>query len=406
MVINTGLANLNRYNLNFIIIFFYYAAIYGTIAVFEENMMIRSIKDIILLVISFITLFIIIFKKQQKDLFVLFVLFLFYIPIIIIPYMFLNLSEQSLLYGLKITILPIVMLFTGILLSNFIKKDKILNCFKGIFFIITATWLIQYFLGIEKLLNFGYEYGINVKHFYGYLRLPSTIGTPDGYAILLAFLSIIIERNIKNKKIKILFFIVSMVFILSSTIRSAIMYWLVAYITLFFLRVLTSRTKFIIYSSLLLIFVPIFLFIMSKVNNSLFSIHSLEDRLSHWNLIEFDPFSTKGIIGSGLGSVGASSVKLEEINRSLNGYAVDNQFLAIYYQIGILGIIIFLLIIFYILYVFFKKRSKGQLGIIIIIGTIVSCLFTNTLEIYPYNLYFWFYLGILIDEPELIETEY
>lgn len=68
-----------------------------------------------------------------------------------------------------------------------------------------SVWVLQYVIGIDELVNFGFIYGVNVIHFIGGLpRLPSLIGFPDGYAVLLAFLGFIIEKDTNIIKRQIL----------------------------------------------------------------------------------------------------------------------------------------------------------------------------------------------------------
>ncbi|MEH7275312.1 hypothetical protein V7125_17005, partial [Neobacillus vireti] len=110
------------------------------------------------------------------------------------------------------------------------------------------------------------------------------------------------------------------------------------------------------------------------------------------------------------GAVGSASLRLADLGYNSADYAVDNQYLAIYQQLGLLGIIAYLLfftVIFFLLLTLSKKISNRnenieyirslRLAIGLILATSVSSFFTNIIEVYPFNLFLFVYIGMQLD---------
>ncbi|WP_338788138.1 hypothetical protein [Metabacillus sp. FJAT-53654] len=400
-----------------IIMIFIYSTLYGTIAIYVDSLFIRSLKDLLFIFLIIISLFKLVFSNENyRFVYLLLGLFISFCIFGSLDFIFIKKDLYTWVYGVKITYIPIAMFFVGYMLSKGI--NRYLNyTFITLYFVIISVWVIQYVIGIDRLVTFGFEYGVNVKHFIGGLpRLPSLIGTPDGYAVLLAFLGFIIEKDksiIKKYKLRKLIGVITFIFLLLATIRTAILLWIISQLIyqLFTFRIKSEKlqTLSIALSFIFFPFISLILLIMSAKNTILLSTSSLKERINIWfegssgqNNLNLETF-----IGKGIGEVGAASKRLNSIGSNGSSYAVDNQYLAFYEQMGLLGIFVFLLFISIIFIIFVRRHNNNtifQLGslnlisISLLVGVLTSCLFTNTLEIFPFNIFFWFYLGMNVNE--------
>ena len=390
-----------------LLLLFFFATIYGTLAIFIENMYVRAIKDVWLGALVIYILYKVIFaRKVNRFIFNLGIVYIALFLTSLLSLIFLDNTFINWIYGIKITLLPMGMLFVGYYYGNS-RKDMVTKALIVLYIIVLFTWSIQYYMGVDRLLALGYEYAVNVKNFGDRLRLPSLIGTPDGYALYIAIVSLVIQSSsLLNKRhmLKVLLIIMTFVFLFLSTIRTALLLWSIAQVftAVFHLMKNTKRT-FLLKCTVFFMFFPLVLiFAFYKMKDTgIFSAYSLNDRFTHWGLFNQSLFSSEGIIGKGLGNVGAASVRLEETGNSNWHYGVDNQFLAIYQQIGLMGVILFLIFFLSILLNLLKNLKKSgrrqytvyALTFSMIVGTLASCAFTNTLEMYPSNIIFWFYIG-------------
>ncbi|MDI3092400.1 hypothetical protein QJ133_14840 [Priestia megaterium] len=305
-------------------------------------------------------------------------------------------------YGLKITVFPLLLIFSGVLMTHFgLKLDRV-TLF--VFITIIITWVIQYNQGIDALVAMGWEYGVQVKNFnHATPRLPSSVGTPDGYAFLLCITGILLEYStmIRNKKkLKFIIKIVTLTFLILATIRSALVFWLVFQLLMsfYYVKKLKYRVKYLVLSIYYMLFSTIPIAIIYLSRSSLSSTSSLEDRLSHWGGNLQPIWSLEGIVGSGLGSVGAASRRTATLGYQSTNYAVDNQFIAFYEQLGAIGTFclfsIFSILLFMIIYNVKKNNSiNAKVAHCLMVCTFISGFFTNVLELYPFNLFLWIYIG-------------
>ncbi|HFJ9425847.1 hypothetical protein LKL95_20195 [Bacillus cereus] len=408
LINNTKIEKKANKKLDFVLVlFFFFATIYGTMAIFVENMYVRAIKDFWLGILVAYVLYKLVFSYKINRL--IFKLGTVYLIIFIVSVLSLFFADNTLInwiYGIKITLLPIGMLFVGYYHCNS-NGDRLIKILSILYAMVLFTWVIQYFMGLDKLLAFGYEYAVNVKNFGDKLRLPSLLGTPDSYALYIAIVSLVIQNsNFLNKryKIKIFLIITTFLFLFLSTIRTALLLWLMAQGLTAVISVLKNKKRtFLLKCAIFFMFLPMAIIVafLKMKDTGILSVYSLTDRFTHWGLFNQPLFSSEGIIGKGLGNVGAASVRLEETGTSNWHYGVDNQFLAIYQQMGIVGVILFGAFFFIILLNLLNSLKKSEdkeyriyaLTFSMVLGTLASCVFTNTLELYPFNIIFWFYTG-------------
>jgi hypothetical protein len=392
----------------FLSFFLIYASVYGgTVSLFTENMIMRSIKEVflVLLIVYVFWNFFVTRDKQQRILKTLLFFILLFSAIVGALGVLESGDWVSYAYGIKITILPMSAIFIGFLMKKYdVKIDKTLLF---IYVLIIFGWIVQYNLGLDRLLAMGFEYGVNVKHFNSnILRLPSLVGAPDAYAFLLCILGILLETSdlFSNRKImKWLIKGTTLVFLLLATIRSAILLWIICQAFLFFrsVKILPAKKQLLLLSfgSFVVAIVPIALmFFLSK--STLASSSSFKERLSHWNDYLQSVFTSEGLIGYGLGSVGAASRRVSELGYQSYNYVVDNQYIAFYEQIGAIGCLLMILLAMIIIKnILINNQTYSKFSLVILslfVGTLISCYFTNTLEIYPFNVILWIMVGYKI----------
>ncbi|MED3834997.1 hypothetical protein [Peribacillus frigoritolerans] len=395
-----------------------FSSFYGLITLFFDYQIIRVSKDIVLFFLGSLSIIIIFFTTKEYlkiNLYFIFILLFISFFSLIVALLKNDADIFVWAYGFKILILPMLMFFVGYITSNKYSKFEFFNFIVAISLVL--FWSFQYLMGLDWLLSIGYEYGVNVKHFVGgILRLPSITDSPDAYAFLLAitaFFSIRSESLLKKpilKNIMVLFFLT---FILLSTSRTSIIFFVVCLLTIS----IVEKKLFSYYKISISLFLVILLtLVVYTIKDSivLFSTYSLFDRLSHWGSELPNLLSIEGLVGMGLGSVGATSSALTKRYGYDNYYAVDNQFLALYEQIGILGL---MFILIYFLFYFYNinkiksiTKNKNNIrvfntGISIVISLAFSSIFTNSLEIYPFNLFFWLFMGMSLSERRLSNNQ-
>jgi hypothetical protein len=320
-------------------------------------------------------------------------------------------------YGVKTTIFPMI----GVLLGIFIRQAR-MNISKPlylVFFLIIIGWICQRILGLNELMAMGFEYAVNVKNFGDSLRLPSLVGTPDAYAFLLSLIGILIEWDLRTKGRKRtanIFRSLTLLFLLLATIRSAMIFWFAyqAIATLKSFFNLSPKKAYISIAIVLFLSLPAMLggYILLS-NTNLGDSYSTQDRLSHWGDNLPSLLSKDGFYGKGIGSVGSASVSTSKLDSGNSSYAVDNQFFAIYEQLGLLGITSVLLLFSIIIRgcIISQRNNLSNNGNELIIALACSSMFTNCLELYPFNVILWIHLGSCfrasypIKEPIIVKPQ-
>jgi len=386
-------------------LFSMYMVFYGTISIYISNMFIRSIKDVMLIVIVVICLGLLIKNKIVASQHLILILYLL-IAILTLGSIQILSSLQPIewMYGFKITFLPMCALLVGLYFSKRNIWGFIDQLFLLIFIIVILTWLIQYFIGMDALASLGFQYGVNIKHFTnGFPRLPSIVGTPNAYALLLALVGIYLEyskmfQHTKNWRwsIKIL----TLVFILLSTNRNAIVFWFICQLIMLLwnARQYSYRRKLRMLSALFIIS-PIVTIIAFPIlsNAGLFSTHSLQARLVQWGMYLNPVTMADGVVGMGLGGVGAASRRLADMSFTTLDYSVDNQYLAYYLQVGVVGTLFILTFFGAILYNLWEgshQHHYSKLVLTLFAGVLIPCFFANVLEVFPFNVFLWFLVGL------------
>ncbi|MEH7274734.1 hypothetical protein, partial [Neobacillus vireti] len=285
--------------------FFFYVSVYGTLSIFQNSIIVRLSKDIMLAWLVFISLVWLVFNKKYPLKYSLLIIVGSLITILVVGMLSLlnGNSFMVLGYGIKITLLPMGAIVFGIYLKS--KKYNLHRVLLIVFISLITAWAIQRGLGLERLMQMGFEYAVNVKHFNGNtLRLPSIVGTPDGYAFMLAIVGLMLEVSFlcKNrKKLAIVVKVITVTFLILSTIRSALVLFLICQIVTYFQKIKIANGKFkYLYYSLSLFLLSLFTGLLPKIISSGFGLlntYSLFDRFNLWMNYLPSLGSKEGIIG-------------------------------------------------------------------------------------------------------------
>ncbi|OAX50543.1 hypothetical protein [Paenibacillus sp. AD87] len=386
-----------------------YLSIYGLVSIYVDNIIIRSLKDLGMVLVAIFAL-----RKVYRSQSLFIRPFLFILGSVIALgalNLLLGASVVTLIYGIKITFLPLIMMFTGMLISQcqgiyaFARTNLI------IFILLIVGWLVQYSLGIEKLISLGFIYGVNIKNYLeGVPRLSSITYSPDGYAYALLITGLIAERTkmaLKHRFFRVIIQLLTISFLLLSTIRSALLLWFVYQIIMFFLQIRKYSKKNTLLIGVTFMLLPAAVFFGSRMleSKNLLSSSSLLDRLQTWGNSLTSPFTMNGVIGNGIGSVGAASRRTYMIGVNSSNFAVDNQYFSLYEQTGWIGIIYFIVLFMWIVVSLVKKMNTStdsstlrlpQMALALGAGVAAASLTTNVLELFPANVFFWMLIGMAL----------
>ncbi|MBU5353641.1 hypothetical protein ACN9MH_06485 [Paenibacillus silvae] len=386
-----------------------YLSVYGLISIYVDNIVIRSLKDAGMLLLAVYTLIRV--YRQQIDFMNLLLFVLASLVVLGSLNVLVGSSVVTLIYGIKITLLPLVMLFTGMFMAQHGGVFAFARTNLVIFIMLIAGWCVQYALGIEKLITMGFVYGVNIKNYLeGVPRLSSITYSPDGYAYALLMTGIIAERTrmaVNHRSFRILIQLLTISFLLLSTIRSALLLWCVYQVVIFMMSMRKYSRRNILVLAFVFMSMPAAVFFGGRLlqSKNLLSSSSLLDRLQTWGSSLTSPFTMNGMIGNGIGSVGAASRRTHMIGLNSSNFAVDNQYFSLYEQTGWIGLVYFL-ILFMLLLITLVKRMKApsepgvstlpQAAIAMGAGVAAASLTTNVLELFPANVFFWMFIGMAL----------
>lgn len=386
-----------------------YLSIYGLISIYVDNIVIRSLKDAGMLLLAVYTL-VRVYRQQIHFL----NLFLFILASLIVLgslNVLLGSNVVTLVYGIKITLLPLVMLFTGMFMAEHGGMYAFARTNLVIFIMLIAGWCAQYALGIEKLITMGFVYGVNIKNYLdGVPRLSSITYSPDGYAYALLMTGIIAEQTkmaVNHRSFRLVIQLLTISFLLLSTIRSALLLWLVYQVVLFLLNVRKYSKKNMLVMAIVFMTLPVAVFFGGRLlqSKNLLSSSSLLDRVQTWGSSLTSPFTMNGMIGNGMGSVGAASRRTHTMGLNSSNFAVDNQYFSLYEQTGWIGLAYFLMLFMWLLITLVRRMSASpestgsklpQMAIALGAGVAAASMTTNVLELFPANVFFWMFIGMAL----------
>jgi len=290
----------------------------------------------------------------------------------------------SFLLGLILFFLVSKSFYSRIKMLNVFLISSFLQALIGIWQFLSQASFASKYLGIA--FHPAYLLGTSVMEFgegrwtraYGGLPHPNIFGTLMFISIvLLLFILSNFQLN-KNRKVVYNFFLFVFLFsLLISFSRAIYLSLLIMSITLLFIK----RKIDIPRSTLLILFVTCFTFfiiyhdfIVSRMSlNNRIESNSIEERIS-MNEIAINLIKEKPFFGWGINSYTAV---LKNNNNNLAGYSlqpVHNSFLLVLSELGVLGLISFLLIYFYLLYNSIVQNKKFS---ILMLFSILPVLFLD-----------------------------
>ena len=300
------------------------------------------------------------------------------------------------LQAIKILILPIILSIGSINPKfNWKLSLKILIAILGVQNVVA---IIEYKLGVYYLMSIGLQYGKELRHINGQLRPPALFMNHFEYGLFSAaiFVACITYMEYSSSQADkwIKFGIsISLLGVLLSTARTAIVIVLAAYILK---NQFKTSDSFLLHGRIAKsVNATGMAILIALIFPSLSSDGSAYSRIDNWRLIlsEFNIW-----IGSGLGIAGgATSSNFSNKERVV---IVDNYFLSLLAQVGILGLILFLLCLYFLIETEFKNKF---------IITALLCSFL-TLESWEYFasmtifLISLFRMKISLDEKAFNET--
>ncbi|CAI6082059.1 hypothetical protein PAECIP112173_03431 [Paenibacillus sp. JJ-100] len=386
-----------------------YLSIYGLVSIYVDNIVIRSLKDAGMLLLALYTLARV--YRQQVQFLNLFLFILASLVVLGSLNVLVGSSVVTLIYGIKITLLPLVMLFAGMFMAEHGGIYAFARTNLVIFIMLIAGWCAQYALGIEKLITMGFVYGVNIKNYLeGVPRLSSITYSPDGYAYALLMTGILAEQTkmaVKHRSFRLVIQLLTISFLLLSTIRSALLLWLVYQVVLFLLNIRKYNKKNILVLAMVFMTLPVVVFFGGQFlqSKNLLSSSSLMERLQTWGSSLTSPFTMNGMIGNGIGSVGAASRRTHMMGLNSSNFAVDNQYFSLYEQTGWIGLAYFFMLFMWLLITLVRRMNtssdvagsrRSQMAIALGAGVAAASMTTNVLELFPANVFFWMFVGMAL----------
>ncbi len=263
---------------------------------------------------------------------------------------------------------------------------------------LVGIWQQQ--VGAARLASLGYSYNTTIRFTGHFLRSFSTFRLPFDYGFYLALVIVIgtaVSLREPRRLRSVLFFgclPVIGVGLLFSFVRGA---WLVVGIGLGYLAV--TRYKW------LLLAVPLalvaLLFLPGQFSTPALGSTSFGQRQQSWtsNLSKiFDP------VGHGIATAGSAGEKVEKLKKLTDAYQPDNQYFKTSFEIGIVGLFFFVLMM---ITIFISVRASATRldgrdqalaeGLTAhILGVSIACFVATYFEIFPMDFFFWLLVGIVI----------
>ncbi len=324
-------------------------------------------------------------------------LYIFYIVILMAKSLIIGIPFSIVITDFTYSIIPIIFFFIA---SN-IDKHTITKFEKyfisSVLFLVVVGLIFYYYqpsIYIKYLIEHHHNFETYMNYHLEYPRLHSFVGsvilgTLSSVAFIFSYYRVLDNKGKIYKLLSILFLIA----VILSLQRSS---WIFTFFSIFYL---TSYRKGFTYTLKKLSFFTLlgitllFIFQNTDLINLLewrFSMlfDAINERSADWgelfnrNLIEF-------IIGDGFGSRGHRAM-------SLNSLTIrDSLIIKMLFEIGVIGFFIFSSIIVFSLFNNVKRNSINYVYVTIIIGILFQAIGSNILDFQIIGTIFWFSIGII-----------
>jgi len=323
------------------------------------------------------------------------------------------------LWGIKLVLMPIVIFYLVFLIYPFSFKKFTENVIKIYFCLFIPIFIIgiwENYLGVSFLTDvLGIPYGerfLKISHIQGFYRTIATFRQPYDFGFFSFLISVFALCGLvikpKNNRIwNLVFLILGLYSLFLSTTRTVILSFAYIIFILIFasigIRFFKSKraTMFLLFLSSLVVILVIFLLSVRSIfvynEFFLFSTTSIGERFIHWTdalkTFSLDNFF-RLLLGYGIGAIGSAQLKINPIDYN----PVDNMYIYLIINFGLIGTILLLLIMLNTLITAFSKIKTVDwihTGFLLVIASMV--FIQSFFVSYAEGLLSWgiFWLGIL-----------
>lgn len=300
-----------------------------------------------------------------------------------------NNEINSSILAIKNLIIPICILILGILNLNKIKNINVnvIICIINFFAIINIILVFLGFtLGWEKITNYVLGESLYAFHIYSFgnsgslLRVPGLFvdALTQGSFSFLVFISnfiYIISNKQKKVRYNIIFLIIGLIGVLLSTNRQIILGTIISMVTLFIIKNKKASILIVISS---ILSANIVMFFVLNSNKDIFSMESLMIRINVWKGIILDMGIGENFLKLFFGT-GVDATTLGKGNFGIE--LVDNAYLLMLHDYGLIGLIIFILLLISLAKFFLKnfKNDFAKISFLYLIYFVVRMFFHSSI---------------------------
>jgi hypothetical protein len=328
----------------------------------------------------------------------------------------LTVDRQTALVGLRISFFSIFLALTiwRCPLSRR-ERDHVVSVFVLLAIVTSLVGLWQQVVGHEYLHGLGYQYGDTIRFTSGLtMRSWSTFNLPFafGFYLMLAILLALPMSLAEPRRLRSKIFFVSL-----PLITLALLYSFVrgAFLGLAFglLYLAFHRYKYLVYGIPLVLVAALFIPAGATLTSAVFSSSSLQERTLSWgdrlDLFAENPF------GTGIGTTGAAAEKAARLNFQNPDltYVPDNTWLKEMFELGILGLWFFALMIAS-MFVSIRRTERSSTGIdrdflsgasAQLLAVAIASFVATYLELVPMDQLFWAMIAIAATmEPQTAQA--
>lgn len=282
-----------------------------------------------------------------------------------------------------------------LVIYNIVKKEndalKVIKCVICSSIVPIIVGFYQYAVGEGMIMQ-------------GFNRLNSTFTHPNVYSfyLIIIFFSIMylyhLEKYINGKSNLILKTVLSIFVLIQIVFTYTRGAWIGIMVGLFVVALFIRKTRKWIIISLIVFIIVFSSQIINRLNDLInpptkYYISSWEFRLEHWNVLLKKAFIHKPFLGYGLGQSLYAAKKY-----SLFSQVAHNDYLRVLIEIGLVGLVPFLLFLINNLWILFKKIRSGIYSELntILLGLFISLLFSSFADNLLYSISVCSYLFILL----------
>lgn len=322
---------------------------------------------------------------------------------------FIGTTEMELVVnGLRYEVLYVVLVWL-LLLASLLKKNEFLlwkdleRVFFTLGFIVIFFAALQYFDNdiLAKLYRKNVDDIANITLAVGN-RLTSVLVNPINFASFLVILFIFVQVRFEQKRMQFIPYasIVTIIFfmILGSLSRASFIAFIL--VSFLFISYRTSLAKKMLFGLLSLLIATVFISatelndVVSRYESLLFaSSYTGNDRVGNWELAINSMLNFEVLWGRGLG---ASSPD-QQVVRNTSAMTVENSFVTVYLQYGVIGVALFLLIFLRFTYVGFRllkvDESASKFCLSFVLFFTVMSFGNDFTRNFPFGFYFWLFFA-------------